>query len=259
MKLYLGKLFENGQIDPCCDTPIPNLFVTADTSCISLSGSGTTGSPLIATAIISPEGDNILECTDEGLYVPATAPGGFTAEEGIVFDSGILQLGQTFGSGTPQQSPLTVEREIGFDPGINLIFASTNPLLVDANTIFSPGVIRIQGDSDEGQNAIFQMVDNSTFNQLSFETGPNFTLIQTDEPVNMLFVDGLAISEASTTVDPSAILELNATTKGFLPPRVAEVDRDLITLPAIGLIIYNLDTNKLNLFTGSVWEEITSA
>jgi uncharacterized protein (TIGR02145 family) len=53
------------------------------------------------------------------------------------------------------------------------------------------------------------------------------------------------------TPDPSAILELESTEKGFLPPRLTTSQRDLILLPAEGLVIYNTDNQCLELFNGN--------
>lgn len=62
----------------------------------------------------------------------------------------------------------------------------------------------------------------------------------------------------SAGLEVSAIFQVNSTTQGFLPPRMDESARDLIPAPAVGLVIYNTTTNKLNLYT-SAWEEVTSA
>lgn len=60
------------------------------------------------------------------------------------------------------------------------------------------------------------------------------------------------------TITPKAVLEVASTTSGFLPPRMSQSQRDAIASPAEGLVIYNLTTHKLNVFTGSVWETIMS-
>ena len=57
----------------------------------------------------------------------------------------------------------------------------------------------------------------------------------------------------SQTKDPSAVLHVNATDKGFLPPRLTIAQRDAIASPATGLLIYNTDTNQLNIYDGTVW------
>jgi len=56
---------------------------------------------------------------------------------------------------------------------------------------------------------------------------------------------------AQQNADPSAALEVNSTTKGFLPPRMTTTQRDAITTPTVGLIIYNTSTHKINFYNGS--------
>lgn len=57
----------------------------------------------------------------------------------------------------------------------------------------------------------------------------------------------------------SAALTVTSTTQGLLFPRMTEVQRDAISAPAAGLVIYNTTTNKLNLRVAAAWEVITSA
>lgn len=56
----------------------------------------------------------------------------------------------------------------------------------------------------------------------------------------------------------SAQLEVNSTTKGFLPPRMSTLQRDAIVNPAIGLQIYNTTTNTLECKTTSGWISLIS-
>jgi uncharacterized protein (TIGR02145 family) len=51
----------------------------------------------------------------------------------------------------------------------------------------------------------------------------------------------------------SAKLDVTSTTKGFLPPRMSTVQRDQISSPAVGLIIYNTTTESLEIRTSSGW------
>ena len=45
----------------------------------------------------------------------------------------------------------------------------------------------------------------------------------------------------TTTPNASAKLDVYATNKGFLPPRMTKVERDAIVAPAAGLLIYQTD------------------
>ena len=63
----------------------------------------------------------------------------------------------------------------------------------------------------------------------------------------------------TTSPNAAATLTLTSTTKGFLPPRMTTAQRDAISTPPAGLMIYNTTTNKLNVRTASSWEAVTSA
>ena len=54
---------------------------------------------------------------------------------------------------------------------------------------------------------------------------------------------------------PSAILDVNSETKGFLVPRMPDAQMRSIVNPAAGLMIYNTDQNKLQYFNGG-WQDL---
>ncbi|MFT3935470.1 MAG: hypothetical protein QM726_17720 [Chitinophagaceae bacterium] len=56
-----------------------------------------------------------------------------------------------------------------------------------------------------------------------------------------------------TTASPSAILDMRSDTKGFLPPRLTTAQRDAITSPEEGLMIYNKDLKKWQGYDGTAW------
>lgn len=57
----------------------------------------------------------------------------------------------------------------------------------------------------------------------------------------------------TTSPQTTAALDVTSTTKGFLPPRMTTAQRDSISSPAAGLIIFNTTTNTLNFYDGSAW------
>lgn len=69
---------------------------------------------------------------------------------------------------------------------------------------------------------------------------------------------GNSLGLGTVSPETKSILDLTSTTQGFLPPRMTTTQRDAITSPPAGLMIYNTTTNKLNVFT-TTWEAITSA
>lgn len=75
-------------------------------------------------------------------------------------------------------------------------------------------------------------------------------------------VNGKVIVGASYAASTSAVLEANSTTQGFLPPRMTSTQRDLITSPTQGLIIYctNCGTNgEVEVYDGISWTNISGS
>lgn len=62
------------------------------------------------------------------------------------------------------------------------------------------------------------------------------------------------------TPQVSSALDVTSTTKGVLPPRMTSAQRDAIsvTTASAGLIIFNTDTQVLNIFDGVTWHAITT-
>jgi hypothetical protein len=62
------------------------------------------------------------------------------------------------------------------------------------------------------------------------------------------------------TLSPSskAVLDVTSTTKGVLFPRMTTTQKNAISSPTEGLIVYDSTLHKLCIYTGSVWETITS-
>ncbi len=56
----------------------------------------------------------------------------------------------------------------------------------------------------------------------------------------------------TSSPDASALLELNSTTKGLLLPRMTSTQRDNISSPQVGLLLYEITRAELDMFTGGV-------
>jgi len=65
----------------------------------------------------------------------------------------------------------------------------------------------------------------------------------------------VGIGVPTTNINPSAELEVASTTKGFLAPRMTETQKNAISDPAMGLLVYQTDGNiGFYYFDGSVWK-----
>ena len=69
----------------------------------------------------------------------------------------------------------------------------------------------------------------------------------------------LLIQNGGTFTDiPTARLAVNSTTQGFLPPRMTTTEKNAISSPATGLVVFDTTLGKLCVFAGT-WQTITSA
>jgi uncharacterized protein (TIGR02145 family) len=63
----------------------------------------------------------------------------------------------------------------------------------------------------------------------------------------------VGINADGSAADASAMLDVSSTTKGFLPPRMTTIERDLIASPATGLVLFNTTTNGLEIKSSTGW------
>jgi len=77
---------------------------------------------------------------------------------------------------------------------------------------------------------------------------------------DMLFgtISGSVSIGATTSINASAILQITSTTKGLLFPRMTTVQKNAISSPASGLVVYDTTLNKLCVYGAASWETITS-
>jgi len=73
--------------------------------------------------------------------------------------------------------------------------------------------------------------------------------------LNYANAQGIGINETGNAPDPSAILDVSSTDKGFLPPRMTTTERDAINGGVFeeGLTIFNTDDNCLQWWNGKGW------
>lgn len=74
---------------------------------------------------------------------------------------------------------------------------------------------------------------------------------------NKLFMwRGGKLSTGAAAVEASAVFDCQSISKVFLPPRMTSTERDAITSPAAGGVIYNLTTSKLQVRSGGAWVDL---
>lgn len=63
----------------------------------------------------------------------------------------------------------------------------------------------------------------------------------------------------TTSPAASALVDLTSTTQGFLMPRMTITQRNAISSPATGLMVYTTTLNKLNVYNGSSWRALVDS
>jgi hypothetical protein len=102
-----------------------------------------------------------------------------------------------------------------------------------------------------GTNLVISNYNDSE--PISFTTGTSRV-----EKVRIFNNGNVQIQNGGTYTDiASAKLALNTTTQGFLPPRMTTTQKNAISSPAAGLMVYDTTLNKLCVYT-TAWETITS-
>jgi hypothetical protein len=64
------------------------------------------------------------------------------------------------------------------------------------------------------------------------------------------------VAIGTTTPSGAARLEVSSTTSGFLPPRMTTAQRDAISSPPNGLMLYNTSTDKLQVRAAGAWVDL---
>ena len=109
--------------------------------------------------------------------------------------------------------------------------------------------------SNGGHTAIFTKGNNSG------STALRVTDQNVGASVNHLMVDfvgatGFGIANGTTVVNSSAQVEIQSTTKGFLPPKMSNAQMLAIATPSEGLVVYDLTNRKLCCYDGGTWQNL---
>ena len=70
-----------------------------------------------------------------------------------------------------------------------------------------------------------------------------------------VLIGGIATGNSTSY---NAIVRMDSTTQGFMPPRMTTTQKNAIASPTAGLMVYDTTLNKLCIHNGTSWETITS-
>ncbi|MBL7664795.1 MAG: tail fiber domain-containing protein [Bacteriovoracaceae bacterium] len=139
------------------------------------------------------------------------------------------------------------------DTGTNIAIAPSGTLAISnlvAPIGASDATTKGYVDARTGANEIDPKLDSATVNAIPRWNGTDLVDGIIRDNATTAWIGGAAVT--------SALLSLDSTTRGFLAPRMTTVQRDAITTPAAGLLIYNTTTNAYNFYNGTIWNAVGS-
>ena len=107
----------------------------------------------------------------------------------------------------------------------------------DTNKLYINSINRVNTNGDSTLSIMYGVqAATITSQRLRLNTNVKITTLGANAPI------------------PSAILDVSSTTQGFLPPRMTTTQKNAITTPAEGLVVYDLTLHKLYTWDGSIWQ-----
>jgi hypothetical protein len=146
---------------------------------------------------------------------------------------------------------------IGRTAGFAIASGSRN-VIIGTETVQQSGAV---SNSVIIGTQVFGGVTSTITDTLAIGTGDNLnyyptiyaTNIYGNSPNVRIGNNSAALAAVPTAPKASAILELSSTTKGFLPPQMTTAQKNAISSPANGLIVYDTDLVRPCFFNGATW------
>lgn len=165
------------------------------------------------------------------------------------------------GSGaTSATNALVVQNSTGLNQyviannGEHYLYSNNNLRLTIANSVCTFGsnlVISGANNLSLGQENRFDINYDSvnTIGRIRVNNGGMTNALT----VTTLGTVRVGIGQGIVQANASSVLELSSTTLGFLPPRMTTAQRTGISLPAAGLVVYDITDNRHYGYNGTTW------
>jgi hypothetical protein len=129
--------------------------------------------------------------------------------------------------------------------------------LIDAGQAGNVGAaVTWRSSSQSKDMAQVKTLIQSSYNNTILQVRTNDSSGVLQEAMRISF-SGVGINVSS--LNPSAQLQIDSTTRGFLPPRLTTTQRNAIATPATGLEVYNSTNNSKDIYNGSAWVNVVSS
>lgn len=168
------------------------------------------------------------------------------ALRGIITSHDNTSMASSFTIGTVSSGSLSTRIRITSSGLISMGAASSSP----------GAAVEVDSPSSVTKGFLVKGAAAQSANLMELQTSTNSVVASISPAGNTYIAGSLGLNQP--TVNPSAGIEMVSTTKGFLFPRMTTAQKNAIVAPSEGLVVYDLTLHKLCLFTGVIWETITS-
>ena len=180
--------------------------------------------------------------TRYNLYMAGTAPN---------YMAGDLNMGATLTTGVGVSTG-----GAGFELGADR--TGNGPSYIDFHsTVGTDYDCRILRDS--GANGVLQILNTGTgeFRLQASGAAPMTFFTNATERIRIHESTG-NVGIGTSSPDASAILDAQSTTKGVRFPNMTTTQKNAVSSPAAGLVVFDTTLSKLCVYTGAAWQTITS-
>jgi hypothetical protein len=146
----------------------------------------------------------------------------------------------------------------GGGPGDYFPVFSANPRGATVSFILGAGLAPVDDNAGNGTAAMLYRVNRTGVNASPLLNRPLYAWQNYTTTLMRMDVAGRLVLGSSMAQDASAQIQINSTTRGFLPPRMTTAQILAIVNPPNGLMIYNADLNKLCVREAGVWKQVTT-
>ncbi len=199
---------------------------------------------------------------DQGIYIDTTALQitteidslGINAMFSQSAEDGVTRISYTDGA---LVNGVTVN-----DANCLIVYEDLNTNVKNSFSISEAGLYCLLNDSGEQGSLIYDSDSglsvkawNQILSSLLFTLrDSNDVIISSIDNSGHLFANSISVNTQNTS--PTAVLQVDSTTQGFLPPRMTTTERDAIATPEEGLVIYNTTTKTLQFHNSFSWVDV---